>query len=1360
MAYEVKLLDCVVSRRSTRSREGNPAAARALQEISNKKKAQLEKREREERAAAETTAGTSKVWQHTKKRRCRTKASLEAKTASGARESSNEIRVGGYFNPLLPSYADAVRMPSSPSRPAASAATASTSPLRPRTASSSISNVKSKKKKRSRSQAQAPSPSSSPVKKSLKTKNRRDSSIAPKIVRRSSNGSHRPHHCRVHAPLVPAPGTTAGVEPALTRASALGRPAAPAAPADASKSAEGQSTGDEVTYDAAGFVDFTDDPSKFPPSLTAAVDALKALHMIMIERAAAGDEHLAPCISTTYAAPFWSSARMGTCAGHFPPEDAIGSRSIVTLRTAQSGKWAGSLQAANPCQRIFNHLLHRTSELITTATEARYVAMDGTESTTQLSPEAVWLLSNDFCDLFPALTASHLGSRVARATVKSLGTEFMVELIYAFASVLKERAKYLAECRGVESGAATIMVWGAGTSDGTKFNGVLRDVSTCLTNMGIAHAKMRHPEAILRGNAVAKLGAEFDDKEISAFLSACRLDDISGNATSTFLGVENITDADRSLLTEVMRQIGKSVMRKPGKVGSEKRQVYDALVASCEVQETESEQEKRGKHLRCCKIAQVCVSLFGTLISAGIVAKGDSVTKKLQKLASTDLSTVLKRLKIDGKNAEAYESVLRLTKKNVKAESSKAEPLSSWMDVYSRILARALGLADEDAEKMTLKELLDAHASKMRGEGATHASISVEGVAEAAGMDVSEARNMEYVRVLDLATQQRHGSGVTYSVAKRAGMLAAVGVSDKDAKVIGSVAATQRTAHRLALARSLGVDLAANSSQKTKMGLLAEEFDALGADEKMAITMTVESLDMAELFDLDPDEAFELRQSMSLANMDPSSTLNQIVRAFEASLSETKDRNRPVAELLAANEGGEKLTGSFIESLSVHRYHEAHLARKSAFTLAEIREMSLGAFKRHYNDLMWPVYEVDVERYRDEGRWVDHTDARFAHLRILIEQSRNGLQRGLPADWAENFAMVSTQKAHQVELRLYVRKAETWQMAKRIGNIIPSTKKGPWRKCLRFTAVSGDRQKIEVVEAHFPHLRPFDPTLHLAVDAHAATSAWSTRHLPQRCVEEWEREGTWITIAEAGHDFLDYLLNDPRADELPDDWEERVRFHRYGNNSATDPTTSVYLDVYVDRRPAGETTSVWFGVRRAQDAHKTQQVPRYQLAFLKAHFYQSAFEARPLSQQMKICELGHWYEEYMFDKEVSPLDVLFYQHEHRWLTHDVSRTRTASRGDSFDGFEKISLHLARFDPSIREADWRDSFAFVRVPRADRPNTWRSFMCVFHRGKWRECGVRTSAKKHRDASLMPNQNHKMSWFQRGEFVRLWFDSARG
>lgn len=411
--------------------------------------------------------------------------------------------------------------------------------------------------------------------------------------------------------------------------------------------------------------------------------------------------------------------------------------------------------------------------------------------------------------------------------------------------------------------------------------------------------------------------------------------------------------------------------------------------------------------------------------------------------------------------------------------------------------------------------------------------------------------------------------------------------------------------------------------------------------------------------------------------------------------------------------------------------------------------MTLENFQRHFESLDWPVYEIDVERYISEGRWIDEHHTQFSELKVLLETRRNGFARGLPTNWCSHFAMVATQKAHQVDLRLYVKNGRVWNFAKLEENERPQTERGAWSNAKRYSPVSSDADKVKYIEMKFK-LSPLEAT---------GTVALSTRQLAQRTIEEWSRTNAWIDVHAAGNegrDFIDYMENDSRAGELPVDWKERVRWHCYQNHSAADPTRRSYQDLYIDCRPVGETRSMWYGVRSpyGNERDRCQQQNRRQIEFLKRHFFGTAFVARPLSEQNKICELGAWHEEYIYDKELEPSRVAELQAASDWITEDEPRKR-----GSFRGFQQITNHLANHDRTIDER-WRKSFAFVRVPRGERPGTWHFFMCVLHRGKWRECGVRTQAKMRVDGSLMPKQNHKMSWHDRGEFVRLWLNSSRG
>lgn len=250
----------------------------------------------------------------------------------------------------------------------------------------------------------------------------------------------------------------------------------------------------------------------------------------------------------------------------------------------------------NPCVRLFNYLLDATTGKKTKSTTTKYVCRNGTEATVKLSSEAVWLLSNDFVDLLPPLSSSRAGGAAIRAIEKELGKDFLWTLMERFATVLEERSKFLKKRAGVASGAtpANVMLWGAGTSDGKRHTGVLSDIHALLQAMGVKHTKIRHPEAILRHSLAAKAGAKFDEEELSAFSSACVMEDVEGAASSRFLDVENATEADKEKFQSIMREIGKQVWKKPGKPGSEKRALFDAYMSrSLSPEDTEEVKERK-----------------------------------------------------------------------------------------------------------------------------------------------------------------------------------------------------------------------------------------------------------------------------------------------------------------------------------------------------------------------------------------------------------------------------------------------------------------------------------------------------------------------------------------------------------------------------------------------------------------------------------------------------------------------------------------------------------------------------------------------------------------------------------------------
>ena len=1140
---------------------------------------------------------------------------------------------------------------------------------------------------------------------------------------------------------------------------------------------------DEHLFDADGFLDFADDRKNWPPRLHTAVEDLEAHHRLLTDLAKAGD--LAHVVSTTYAHPYFSGRHLGIVGAHFPPEDAIGDRSIVTLRVAESGRWKGTLQAANPCVRLFNYLLDAATGSRRDVATSTYRAADGNEETVALSPEGVWLLCNDFIDLLPPLTCSDAGGTAMKAIKKVLGEEFCYSLLLSFSTALAERSKYLAERRGAASVGCNIILWGAGTSDGKRHGGVLHEVHLMLRQMSIHHAKIRHPEAILRRSFSAKMAAEFDDAELNLFLSNCMMEDVNGEAVSRFLGIAGMTEEDKLKLKEIMREIGRTVDKKPGKVGSEKRRLYEKIFAECPWP-ADTEDRLKMKQLKAAKIAQLAQQMLGLLKSAGILGENDSIEEKITKLWNTELSSVFRSVKVGNTTIDASASILALTADcclsgassysscqiydaiavsktgdddathaqavfdgiaRLAGISSEEAKTMTHGHVLRYVLAAKAGITPTEADQLSYKGLLDAYARVVHGPSASHSTITFDAIARRAGISSDEADQMTCTQVIDLATQHKRGADITYAVAKRAGWLEAFGIERSSAEVMASVDATQHIAYRLALARSLGVDLS-DGSRDTGTGLSKSEFDALSLDERRVVEVATESLDIAAVFDLTPDDAFELREAMCLRNLDANMLLSDVLAKF-GDVMASMESNRPVVEFLASREEPPKLTSQLLKELTTHRHREAHLVKKSELTLQQIRQMTLENFQRHFESLDWPVYEVDVNSYISQGRWIDEKHTQFSELKVLLETRRSGLARGLPTNWCSHFAMVASQRAHQVDLRLYVKNGHVWNLAKLEENEQPKAKSGAWKNAKRYSPVSSDADKVRYIEKKF-ELQALEAT---------ATVVFSARQLAQETIAEWTRTNSWVDVhaaGDGGRDFIDYMENDPRAGELPVDWKERIRWHRYQNHSAADPTQHFYQDLYIDCRPVGETRSMWYGVRTpyGDGRNRCEKRPCRQIEFLKKHFFGSAFVTRPLSEQNKICELGAWDEEFIYEKELEPSRVAELQAANDWITSDEPRMRGA-----FRGFQTIADHLANHDSTIDDERWKKSFAFVRVQRNDRPGGWRFFMCVFHRGKWRECGVRTQAKKHEDGSLMPKQNHKMSWYDRGEFVRLWLNSSR-
>lgn len=353
------------------------------------------------------------------------------------------------------------------------------------------------------------------------------------------------------------------------------------------------------------------------------------------------------------------------------------------------------------------------------------------------------------------------------------------------------------------------------------------------------------------------------------------MEDVEGAASSRFLDVENATEADKEKFQSIMREIGKQVWKKPGKPGSEKRALFDAYM-SRSLSPEDTEEVKERKRLNASKKAQYACMVLGILKQIGEIDAKDTLQEKMKKLRKISVG-----------------------------------------EMQRYMLAAKCGVTRETALRMTGKEILDALAEYTKGPGASHAQVTYDGLVKKAGIG-TEAASKTLGEILDLATQRKRGAGMSHTCATRSGWLEAFGIDAQSAQVVAGVQATQVAAKRLALAKSLGVDLNTNATRDT-MGLSKSEFDALSPDERRAVKVTTESLDIADAFDLTPDEAFELRDAMSLRNVDPDVVMSDIITMF-GDVMDSLDKNRPATEMFLTGNKRPRLTGELLAQLAGVRH--------------------------------------------------------------------------------------------------------------------------------------------------------------------------------------------------------------------------------------------------------------------------------------------------------------------------------------------------------------------------------------------------------------------------------------------------------
>jgi len=1128
------------------------------------------------------------------------------------------------------------------------------------------------------------------------------------------------------------------------------------------------------TYDPSRFAEFADQKSSWPPALQIAVDALISMHKFIIN-AARDDLQLGLLVSSEFREPWFSSQAKGTIGGHFPPSNTVGDTTIFSLRKASSGLDKGCLIPSNPCQQLFNWLLTAATreggarDQTQTPRKTRYVTENGDVYDVELAPEACWLLSNDFVDLYPVLENSRYGKAIVRETVKKLGREFVFALQNTFVQVLIERARYNAARRGSPGVASTIALWGVSTSDGVKFSGVMSDISTLLSAMNVNHARFRHPEAILRRSSAALMSAKFDDAELDTFLTSMRLEGFTrSDAIRKFLAVQDMTDADREKIREIMRSIGRAVWRKPGIPGSAKYRLFEWCESNTAIGRDvpSSEIEEKQRLISLAKLTQSLCCLLGILRKAKLIAENDPIDSQIATLRTTSLGQVLSKLQLD--NVDEQASIFNLDlafaddATNVQEESDRTVATSakvSWLTVLDKVAIANYGMGYDHAKATFVGMARAAGISQIEAERMSWGEVQNRCLAVSAGLSAERAATMTTHDLLDAVAAKKHG-GKSFAQLSLLGKLRLFGLDNQDAETILQANIIEdRYIHQLAYARNLGLDLRLHVSQlQYEMSISPDDFAALTSEERRALSVASQAFEMAEVLDFDDSDALRLHEETAYKSLSETDNLWKPFDIIHGNLQHQRE-NIPVIELLREH-NDLKITPAILESLATHRCREAALLNKTTFKLTEIRQMSLQRFKSAFAALEWPCYSVDVEKYKQESRWIDDSDMRFEPLRVLIESDRRGLLRGLPNDWSARYAMVPREADHQVYNRLYKTDdgGETWHMAKLPSFERPATGHGPWKNAARYMYATSDSDKSQFIERE-ENLVPFEEVALPIIEPFATACEWNRRVTSLDQVKSWAQEGSWIGPADANFDLVDYMVNDARnerSQELPLDWESRVRFHRHRNMSAEDDT-AMYYDLYIDRRITAAAEPLWYGVRNVRapgaDRSANATVPRYQLAFIKANLFQTPFVDRVLDEQTKICQGGFFTEEYILGVVLTPRDVQNLEIGKMWIRQDG---RQHGGREKFTGFAKISKHLAT--RGIPQDAWKASFAFGLQPRTDRVGGFRSVMYVMHRGKWRECNVRTRSKRLEDGSLMPKQNHKTTWQDRGEFVRLWLNSA--
>ena len=448
---------------------------------------------------------------------------------------------------------------------------------------------------------------------------------------------------------------------------------------------------------------FYDDPHLWPKDLKRAYkEHIK--HNVKMVRDALGEG----VVAERQVRDFFSNQGDVICVLDYPPEDQAGAcvnLAFAFSKSCSKENGVAVLDVHSRCIRQHVYAFAKTSGSWHEGVEVvEMIDKNGSPAYVALTAVAKDSLMYDFVERHPTFIRNdvHPEALVKRS---HLGSKHVDEGDEIFARFIKLRQSYVAarnKARG-GSGVAPTFVWNAGFGrDGSERTGALAALFVSLELAQVAHlGGMHHPAFVFRKeNPLVQLSAASYDKAVCDACKAAGRQVVDETCWQRFVGVAEMTPKERELkereCAEFYSALGSLVWMSRGKVGSNKRAVYDEFLA----QDMSAEQ---AAHMAQAKV------LFDGAVQAAVRRLGMN-EEALEALSEEDLK-VLQRASAAADAArvqlEAAATWACETKENVAAMSKtqKQDMVSSYLS-HCQLKAAAEwdGLSEDDLSKLSKRE--------------------------------------------------------------------------------------------------------------------------------------------------------------------------------------------------------------------------------------------------------------------------------------------------------------------------------------------------------------------------------------------------------------------------------------------------------------------------------------------------------------------------------------------------------------------------------------------------------------------------------------------------------------------------------